>query len=140
MGPRNIDEPIGEFTNLAFVENKKFKGVVNNNNVASAEDQKDLALAQVQSEEYRKNLELEDKRLLLVHCNTVLINKVNHTVVMANNQLVGDVINTLSKKVAGKIQPNPDKYIILMSEGQTGTVDNENDLLSDYFGGYNAYG
>ena len=48
-------------------------------------------------------MELEDKRLLLVHCNTVLINKVNHTVVMENKQQVGEVINTLSKKVAGKI-------------------------------------
>lgn len=26
MGPRNPDEPIGEFTSLAFVANKKFKG------------------------------------------------------------------------------------------------------------------
>ena len=85
-------------------------------------------------------MELEDKRMLLVHCNTVLINKVNHTVVMNNQQQVGEVINTLSKKVAGKIQPNPDKYIILMSEGQPGAVDNENEALSDYFGGYNAYG
>ena len=25
MGPRNMDEPIGEFQTLAFIENKKFK-------------------------------------------------------------------------------------------------------------------
>ena len=42
--------------------------------------------------------------------------------------------------MAGKIQPNPDKYIILMSEGQPGAIDNENEALSDYYGGYNAYG
>ena len=32
MGPRNPDEPIGEFPTLAFVLNKKFKQAVKNTN------------------------------------------------------------------------------------------------------------
>ena len=32
MGPRNPDEPIGEFPALAFVLNKKFKKIAKANN------------------------------------------------------------------------------------------------------------
>ena len=51
--------------------------------------------------------------MLTIQCNTVLINKVTHTVVMDNGKQVGDIVYTLSKKAKGKIMPNPDKYIIM---------------------------
>ncbi len=48
MGPRNPDEPIGEFTSLAFVANKNFK-----EGQAGAAGQ-ELALNSLVSEEERK--------------------------------------------------------------------------------------
>ena len=60
--------------------------------------------------------------------------------IIENSKQVGEIVKLLSKKVKGKIQPNPDKYVIMMSQGQTGAVDNENEILSDMFGGYNAFG
>ena len=33
---------------------------------------------------------------------------------MDNSKQVGEIVHTLSKKVAGKIQANPAKYIIMM--------------------------
>ena len=71
-----------------------------------------------------------------------MINKIKHTVVMDNSKTVGEVILTLSKKVKGKIAPNPSKYIIMASQGSqpAGAVDNKSELLSDMFGGYNAFG
>ena len=39
-----------------------------------------------QTEEERKKLEANDQRLLSIYCNTVLINKVRHTVVMDNGK------------------------------------------------------
>jgi len=35
---------------------------------------------------------------------------------MENSKQVGEVINNLSKKVKGKIQPNPNKYVIMASQ------------------------
>ena len=79
MGPRNPDEAIGEFASLAFVANKKYK-----EGQAGASGG-DLALTHLQSEDERKALQDNDQRLLIIECNTVLINKVTHTVVMKNS-------------------------------------------------------
>ena len=49
-------------------------------------------------------------------------------------------MQTLSKKAGGKIQPNPSKYVIMMNPDKSRAVDNENEMLSDMFGGYNAFG
>lgn len=57
---------------------------------------------------------------------------------MHNGQQVGELFKRLSKQVAGKIQPNPSKYIVMMAK--EGAVDNETEMLSDMFGGYNAFG
>ena len=46
MGPRSADEPIGEFSALAFIVNKKFKKA---NNVEN--------LDQIQNDEEKKALE-----------------------------------------------------------------------------------
>ena len=57
MGPRNPDEPIGEFTSLAFVANKKFKGgqgAPGQNNAGES------ALIALQTEEQRKALQEKD--------------------------------------------------------------------------------
>lgn len=59
---------------------------------------------------------------------------------MENSKQVGEIINNLSKKFKGKIQPNPNKYVIMASQNQPGPIDNENEILSDMFGGYNAFG
>ena len=106
MGPRNPDEPIGEFASLAFMLNKNFK---------SARDGGSADVEQIQNEEERAELEAKDQRLLFVSCNTVILKKVTHTVVMDNKKQVGEVINMLAKKLKGKIQSNPGKYIIMMS-------------------------
>lgn len=75
MGPRNSEEPIGEFSSLAFVLNRK---------ASKQASQTANNLGVIQSEEERKALEAEDKRLLIVYCNTVLVNKQTYTVVMHN--------------------------------------------------------
>ncbi len=54
MGPRNPDEPIGEFTSLAFVANKNFK-----EGQAGAAGQ-ELALNSLVSEEERKAMQDKD--------------------------------------------------------------------------------
>ena len=135
MGPRSMDEPIGEFPSLAFILNKNFKQ-------SSQQQGEDATMNQgyIQSEEERIKLEAEDKRLLFIQCNTVLTKNITHTVVMENSKQVGEVINNLSKKVKGKIQPNPNKYVIMASQNQPGPIDNDNEFLSDMFGGYNAFG
>ena len=94
----------------------------------------------VQTEEERQKLEAEDKRLLFIQCNTVLTKNVTHTMPMENSKQVGDIIHNLSKKFKGKIQPNPNKYVIMASQNQPGPIDNDNEILSDMFGGYNAFG
>ena len=78
MGPRNPDEPIGEFPTLAFIVNKKFKQAM-----PESGDAGDITH---QTVEERKKLEANDQRLLSIYCNTVLINKVRHTVVMDNGK------------------------------------------------------
>lgn len=78
MGARNVDEPIGEFPTLAFILNKNFK--------QANEGDSEMNTQNIQSEEERKALEAQDKKLLFVTCNTVLINKVTHTVVMDNSK------------------------------------------------------
>ena len=80
--------------------------------------------------------------MLTIQCNTVMINKTKHTVIMENHKTVGEVIMTLSKKLGGKLAPNPTKYIIMASQGSqpAGAIDNKSELLSDMFGGYNAFG
>ena len=103
MGPRNPDEPIGEFAALAFVVNRDFK------QASSANTE------QIQTQEERSQLDALDKRLLYITCNTVLVNKMTQTVVMDNRQQVGEVIIALSKKAKGKIQANPSKYVIMAS-------------------------
>ena len=62
-------------------------------------------------------MEQKDQRLLQIFCNTVLLSKVTHTVVMDNSKQVGEIVNTLAKKAKGKIMPNPNKYIILTAQG-----------------------
>ena len=133
MGPRSIDEPIGEFPTLAFILNKNFKQSIQQGEDATMNPN-------IMNEEERLKYEAQDKRLLFIQCNTVLVNRVTHTVLMDNSKQVGEVINNLSKKVKGKIQPNPNKYVIMASQNQPGPVDNENDMLADMFGGYNAFG
>ena len=73
-------------------------------------------------------------------CNTVQVKGDVKTVDMQNKQQVGELFIPLSKKVVGKIQPNPDKYIIMMAQDAPGPVDSANEMLSDMFGGYNAFG
>jgi len=47
----------------------------------------------------------------------------------------------IAKKLKGKIQANPSKYIFMIaSTNQSGPVDDENEHMSDKFGGYNAFG
>ena len=98
MGPRSVDEPIGEFPTLAFIVNKNFKK-------QSSQQGEDATMNQeyVQTEEERQKLEAEDKRLLLIQCNTVLTKNVTHTMPMENSKQVGDIIHNLSKKFKGKI-------------------------------------
>ena len=55
MGPRNPDEPIGEFPALAFVLNKKFKHAKKSANENALEQQE---------AELRKKYEKDGKRLL----------------------------------------------------------------------------
>lgn len=59
---------------------------------------------------------------------------------MENSKQIGEVILSLSKKVKGKIQPNPSKYVIMASQNQPVANDKENEMLADMFGGYNAFG
>lgn len=109
MGPRSIDEPIGEFPTLAFILNKNFKQSIQQGEDATMNPN-------IMNEEERLKYEAQDKRLLFIQCNTVLVNRVTHTVLMDNSKQVGEVINNLSKKVKGKIQPNPNKYVIMASQ------------------------
>jgi hypothetical protein len=73
MGPRNADEPIGEFATLAFIANRSYK------QASSA------ITEQIQSQAEKNELEAQDKRLLFITCNTAMVNKMTHTVVMDNS-------------------------------------------------------
>ena len=55
MGPRNPDEPIGEFATLAFIVNKKFKQAM-----MPGQDSGDAGEITHQTEEERKKLEAND--------------------------------------------------------------------------------
>ena len=57
MGPRNSDEPIGEFTSLAFVANKKFK---DGQSAPGQSNAGESALIALQTEEQRKALQDKD--------------------------------------------------------------------------------
>ena len=62
---------------------------------------------------------------------------------MENSKQVSELIQMLSKKpiCEGKIQANASKYILMASQtGEATAVDNDNEILSDMFGGYNAFG
>jgi len=58
---------------------------------------------------------------LFITCNTVQVKGLK-TVDMQNSAQVGELFQRLSKQVAGKIQPNPSKYIVMMAKD--GAVDN----------------
>ena len=60
MGPRSLDEPIGEFPTLAFILNKNFKQSNQQGEDAT------MNIEQIQSEEERLALEAQDKRLLFI--------------------------------------------------------------------------
>ena len=71
----------------------------------------------------------------------MLAKKEKLTITMGNAQQVDEIVYTLAKKLKGKIQANPQKYIFMTaSTNQNGPVDDENEHLSDMFGGYNAFG
>ena len=78
MGPRNFDEAVGEFPQLAFVENKRNK---RNAFEEATRESKEMAAA----------LEADDKRLINVFCNTVLINSANYALPMANTDKISTV-------------------------------------------------
>ena len=78
MGPRNPDEPIGEFMALAFVPNKKFKA-------AESADPAAEELDMLTSEE-RQEFKAKDLRLLVVKCNTVLVSKQTKSVKIENRK------------------------------------------------------
>ena len=97
MGPRNPDEPIGEFSTLAFVLNKKFKQAQKNANENALESKE---------AELRKKYEQEDKRLLQVVFNTVAITSKMKSIVVQNSAKVGSILGQVSKNK----NLNPRKY------------------------------
>ena len=82
MGPRNLEEPIGEFPTLAFIVNRNYREA--SNQLAGSQGS-EVNTQHIQTEEEKKALEAQDKTLLIVQCNTVLLNKVTHTVIMDNS-------------------------------------------------------
>ena len=57
----------------------------------------------LQTEEGRLELESKDQRMLFIECNTTLANKEKLTITMQNSQQVGEIVQTLVKKLKGKI-------------------------------------
>ena len=105
MGPRNPDEPIGMFSALAFVINKRFKQstIETASPLTVSANAKDQALEALQTEEGRKNLEAKDQRLLFIECNTMQAKKDTLTITMKNSQQVEEIVHKLAKKLKGKI-------------------------------------
>ena len=55
------------------------------------------------TEEQKRELEAQDKRLMFIECNTMLANKERLTIEMKNSQFVEEIVYALAKKVKGKI-------------------------------------
>ena len=108
MGPRNPDEPIGEFFELAFVENQNFQ-----------ESEQDAARSRERQQEeiLDKKLEQQDKKLIKVHLKTMIDNRSKLAIDMHNEDTIGQIIQRVAVKKAREL--NPKKYIILeYNEGQ----------------------
>ena len=99
MGPRNVDEAIGEFEKLAFVENRNYKSQ------SAAEDE----FLESQSE----TLEADGKRLIHVYCNTVIVNSSNFSIPMDNTDRIQNIFQLISKKT-GRDKFNSKKYVIMI--------------------------
>ena len=84
MGPRNPDEPIGEFPALAFVENKKYKGSKKNTSENIVDSEQELL---------RKKFEKEDKWLIQVVFNIATQKQKIKSIVVDNSAKIGSIFN-----------------------------------------------
>ena len=100
MGPRNPEEAIGEFPQLAFVENRNFKSM------SAADDE---------FESQVETLEADGKRLIHVYCNTVIVNSSNFSFLMDNDDRISSIFQLISKKT-GRDKLNSKKYQIMRQE------------------------
>ena len=108
MGPRNPDEPIGEFPALAFVLNKKFKNKTGGG--PSAPD--DQNTIEFQEQELRKKYEAEGKKMLSVVCNLTVLKSQTRSVVMENTDRIGKVFSLILKG-----NYNVKRFVILSLDG-----------------------
>ena len=99
MGPRNPDDAIGEFPQLAFVENRNYKSQ------SLAEEE----FLESQSE----TLEADGKRLIHVYCNTVIVNSSNFSIPMDNTDRINNIFQLIAKKT-GRDKLNVKKYVIMI--------------------------
>ena len=136
MGPRNLNEEIGEFSSLAFMKKKTF--------LKNPDAEKDL-LRQREMEAAQQLL-AQNQRKVEIICNTALLPRNNYTFIMGLSDKVFDVFDLISDAVSRDSKKRQkimsSKFVVLEIMEDQSKVRNtrESEILEGMYGGYNAFG